>query len=187
MGPRFPPGIPAALACCTSASRRAAHRAHRHRRWADAREIVAAARAGRGARSSSPASTGPNIRYRVVAKDERRSAAAAFPAQPSIRAMPASSIACRATRSRRSPPGCERRPRRAALPRRARCARRASATRTASCARKASSSSPPSPSAWASTSPTCASSPIWTCPRASKPITRRPAAPGATACPPMPG
>ena len=39
-----------------------------------------------------------------------------------------------------------------------------------------------SPSAWALTSRTCASSPIWTCRAASRPIIRRPAAPGATAC-----
>ena len=42
----------------------------------------------------------------------------------------------------------------------------------------------PSPSAWASTSPTCASSFTPTCPPRSRPITRRSAAPGATACRP---
>ena len=60
-------------------------------------------------------------------------------------------------------------------------------TRRASSARTASSWSPPSPSAWASTSPTCASSRIWTCPRASRAITRKPAAPAATACRPTRG
>ena len=42
-------------------------------------------------------------------------------------------------------------------------------------------------SAWASTSPTCGSSPTSTCPRASRATTRRPAAPGETACPRPPG
>ena len=45
----------------------------------------------------------------------------------------------------------------------------------------ASSSAPPSPSAWASTSRTCASSSMPTCRPRSRPITRRSAAPGATA------
>ena len=60
-------------------------------------------------------------------------------------------------------------------------------TRRASCARRGWSWWPPSPSAWASTSRTCASSPTWTCRRAWRPTTRRPAAPAATACPPTPG
>lgn len=60
-------------------------------------------------------------------------------------------------------------------------------TRRASCARTAWSWSPPSPSAWASTSPTCASWPTSTCPNRSRAITRKPAAPAATACPPPPG
>ena len=45
------------------------------------------------------------------------------------------------------------------------------------------SSSPPTPSAWASTRPTSARSSTSTCPGRSRPITRRPAAPAATACP----
>jgi ATP-dependent DNA helicase RecQ len=45
----------------------------------------------------------------------------------------------------------------------------------------------PSPSAWASTSPTSASSPMPACRNRSRPITRRPAAPAATAIRPRPG
>jgi ATP-dependent DNA helicase RecQ len=41
--------------------------------------------------------------------------------------------------------------------------------------------SPPSPSAWASTNPTYVLSRIWTCRKAWSPITRKPAAPAATA------
>ncbi len=58
---------------------------------------------------------------------------------------------------------------------------------SASARTAASSSSRPSPSAWASTSPTCASSPTSICRNRSRPTTRRPAAPAATAWPPTPG
>ncbi len=58
---------------------------------------------------------------------------------------------------------------------------------SASARTAASSSSPRSPSAWASTSRTCASSPTSICPSRSRPTTRRPAAPAATAWPPTPG
>ena len=61
------------------------------------------------------------------------------------------------------------------------------ATRSAFCARRASLSWRPSRSAWASTSPMSALSRISTCRKTSKPITRRPAAPAATGCLPMPG
>ena len=66
-------------------------------------------------------------------------------------------------------------------------ARARAPTRTPSSRRRASASSPPSPSAWASTSRTCAMSPISTCRPRSRPTTRRPAAPAATACRPRPG
>ena len=86
--------------------RRAAHRAHRHRRCAHARRHRRAPAAARTRGSSSAASTGPNIRYTIVEKDERAHAAAALPRATSTRARPASSTASRARRSRRRPPGC---------------------------------------------------------------------------------
>ncbi len=46
---------------------------------------------------------------------------------------------------------------------------------------------PRSPSAWASTNRMCASSPIWICPRAWRPTTRKPAGRDATAFRPPPG
>ena len=56
--------------------------------------------------------------------------------------------------------------------------------RTPFSARTIASSARPSPSAWGSTSPTSASSFTPTCPPRSKPIIRRSAGRGATACPP---
>ena len=50
VGPRFPPGIPAAVAAARALSARAAHRAHRHRRSADARRDHRAPRPRRRAR-----------------------------------------------------------------------------------------------------------------------------------------
>ena len=60
-------------------------------------------------------------------------------------------------------------------------------TSRASCARTAWWWSRRSRSAWASTSPTSGSSRIWTCRSRSRATTRRPVAPGATACRRPPG
>ena len=124
----------------------------------------------------------PNLIYRVAAKDEPDEAA------PRLRANSAADEAASSTASAR-----RRRERVAeALAPTASAARpttpawtptSARATRSSSCATRCASSAPPSPSAWASTSPTSASSSTTTCPRTSRATTRRPAAPGATACP----
>jgi superfamily II DNA helicase RecQ len=77
VGPRLPPGVPASSASCTSATRRAAHRAHRHRRRDDAardRSPPAAA----DARVFVSSFDRPNIRYRIVEKDNARAQLLAF-------------------------------------------------------------------------------------------------------------
>ena len=82
----------------------AAHRAHRHRRRPDAqrhRRAPAARRGARLRRGLRPAQHPLPRRRRSTTP--RRSSSPSSP--PSIRAMPASSIACRAARSRRSPTG----------------------------------------------------------------------------------
>ena len=179
MGPRLPAGIPAAFGAARALPGRAAHRADRHRGSAYPRRDRAPARAGRGAPfhlELRPA------QHPLHGGREARCARAGAALHPRPRpGKPASSTACRARRSTRRLPGS----RQVGTPRSpyhagwTGSAHRA--TRSASSARRARSMSPRSPSAWASTSPTCASSRSATCRRASKRITRRPAAPGATA------
>ena len=81
----------------------------------------------------------PNIRYRIVEKDERAQRSCSTSSATSTRARPASSIACRARRSTRPPRASNAQGiARAALPRRhgrrdaRRATRRASSARTAS-------------------------------------------------------
>ena len=186
MGPRLPPRIPRADRIARTLPQRAAHRADRHGRCADAARDRRAAGAGTGSSNSSPASTAPTSATASRRKTMRASSCRRF-SKANIPTMRASSIACRARKSKRPQPGSRSR---AGM----RCPitpvwipPRAARTRNASCARKASSWSPPSRSAWASTSPTCASSRTSICPKAWKAIIRKPAVPDATACPRMRG
>ena len=86
-------------------SRRAAHRAHRHRRRADARRHRRAAASSSDARVFVSSFDRPNIRYAIVEKDERARRSCCASCATSTRARPASSTACRARRSTRPRPG----------------------------------------------------------------------------------
>jgi ATP-dependent DNA helicase RecQ len=125
----------------------------------------------------------PNIRYRIVDKEERAQPAAAL--HPRRARRRCGIVYCLSRRKVEETAAwlSERGIR--ALPYHAGMDRpRAPATRTRFQREDGIVMvAPPSPSAWASTSPTCASSPTSTCPRASRATTRRPAAPGATALP----
>ena len=173
--------------CKRALSRRAADRADRDRRRPDPPRHRRAAASRTARRSSPPATTGRTCSTGSSPSTSPRDELLRFlddehPGDAGI-------VYCLTRRAVEETAAwlSAARPRGAALPCRPRPPRRARATRTASCARKASSSSRRSPSAWASTSPMSASSRISTRRRTSKPITRRPAAPGATGCRPMPG
>ena len=104
MGARFPAGISCSSRDCGRAfPRRAAHRADRHRGPADARGHPRSAQARRTRDCSSASFDRPNIRYSIAQKDEPQRQLLRFSAR--IRARAASSIACRARRSRKPPSG----------------------------------------------------------------------------------
>ena len=116
--------------------RRAAHRAHRHRRRLTRADIIERLRL-QDAQVFISSFDRPNIRYAIVEKDKPRASSCCASSATSTRATPASSTASRARRSRRPPPGS--RPK-ASPP----CPYHAGldadvrgATRTASCARTA--------------------------------------------------
>ena len=186
MGPRLPPRISRAWPCCTRA-------------WPGVPRMALTATADSAdprARSSPGSACGAGAHLRSAASIARTSATASRP-RPAPRAscsascararrrMPASSTACRAAGPRRPAGAGARGLGRAALPRRSDSGRPRARNQSASSARTAASSWPRSRSAWASTSRTCASSATSTRPRASRPTTRRPAAPAAMDCRPM--
>ena len=125
----------------------------------------------------------PNIRYAIVPKDAPQRQLLAFLQRASGRERHRLLPEPRHGRGDRRGPESQRHPR-PALSRRARPGDPLAATRTRSSPRKGWCWSRPSPSAWASTSRMCASSCISTCRAAWRRTTRRPAAPGATACRP---
>ena len=117
-GHDFRPEYLAALGAARALSGRAAHRADRHRRPADARRDRRAARARPRARSSCRASTGRTSATRSSTRTSRARSCCASSAT-STRATRASSTACRGARSRRPRRGCTTQGRaRAAVPRR---------------------------------------------------------------------
>ena len=106
VGPRFPRGTIWALRAARALCRRAAHRAHRHRRRADARRHHRAAAAAVGAglhQQLRPAQHPLYHRRRTT-----RAASCCASSATSTRATRASSTACRARRSRRPRPGSTR-------------------------------------------------------------------------------
>ena len=108
MGPRFPAGVPAAVDPARALSGRAAHRADRHRRSADARRDHGAPRTRRCARLRLELRPAEHpLHHRRQAGCARRSCCAS--SATSMPARPASSIACRATRSTKPRPGWPRR------------------------------------------------------------------------------
>ena len=174
MGPRLPSGISRARRAARAASR--ACRAWRSPR---PRRRRRATRSSRGSSSTRAAVfvasfDRPNIRYRVVERRATRAASCCVPRR-SIAARRASCTASRASKTERDRRVAARGGlRRAAVSRRTDRPRPAPNISADSSPKTAWSSSRRSRSAWASTSPTCASSRISICRRASRRITRRP-------------
>ena len=72
VGPRLPRGLPRPVRAARALSRRAAHRADRHRRRRSRAPTSSSGCSSRTRACSSAASTGPNIRYTIVEKDNAR-------------------------------------------------------------------------------------------------------------------
>ena len=185
VGPRLPAGVSRARDPRRCLPACAAHRADRDRRSDDARRHhrAPAARRGDGLRAElRPAQH--RLRHRRSGSRGRSSCSSSC---RGTRARAASSIACRAPRSTAPRSSCARRGSTPCPTTPGWTRPSARPTRTPSSRTMPSASSRRSRSAWASTSPTCATSRISTCRPRSRPTTRRPAAPAATACRPMRG
>ena len=137
MGPRFPSGISPADGAARALSERAAHRADRDGRCADAARDRRAARARRSARSSSRASTG---RTSATASSRRTRRAASCKDFLAAHAGESGIVYCLSRKKVEETADVAGRAghRGAAVSRRHGCVRRARPTSSASCARTAS-------------------------------------------------
>ena len=104
VGARLPRGLPALVGAARALSRRAAHRAHRDRRRADARRHRRAAGARRRTRLHQQLRPAEHP-LRGGRRRTTRAASCSPSCATSTRATPASSTASRARRSTRRPPG----------------------------------------------------------------------------------
>jgi len=186
VGPRLPARIPRAFPHRRRLPRRAAHWRSPPPPIPPPAPTSSNASGSRTRASSPPASTAPDISDTIVQRDKGKDQLLYFLGSHAGKA--ASSTASRARRSNRQPNG---RTNRAF----ARCPDHAGmgpSARSRQSGRlhqrgRGRHGCDRSPSAWASTSPTCASSPISTCPAPSKPTIREQAAPAAMAIRPLPG
>ena len=134
--------------------------------------------------ASRPASIVPNLTFAVVPCRAQADVAARLAgalAEPRRRGRRSSTPARGRSASTSPPTSAPRSASRSRLPRGSRPRARARRCSGASWTARSTSSSPPTRSAWASTRRTCARSPTSASRRRSRPGTRRPAAPGATA------
>ena len=186
MGPRFPPRISRAHAAARTLAAGAAHRADRHRRRADAARDRRAAGAGGRAAVRQLASTAPTS---ATPSSTSTTAAASSPISSTARRGDSGIVYCLsrrkvdATAAALAELGINALPYHAGLD----AATRAAQPAPLPARGRRSSWWRRSRSAWASTSPTCASSRTSTCRNRWKAITRKPAAPAATASRRKPG